>query len=114
MYHIESNNAVVGDYEVVIWIRLHQNGSFTPCSQDVAEGVCVKIPHRARVAVLDENGEPTGEETFVTSYTDTVFRIKEDGLTGEEPMCTVTEVEEFTTLAEQKAAAYDVLMGVAQ
>lgn len=112
MYHIESNNAVVGDYEVVLFVRLHNNGCYVPCDESVAEGVCVKVPHKARAAVLDENGEPTTEETFVTSYEDTVFRLTENGLNGTEPMCTVTQVEGHTTIAEQKAAAYDILMGV--
>lgn len=111
MYHIESNNTVVGDYELIVWIKKHANGCYIPCEESDAEGICVKVPHKATVKVIDENGETTSEETIVTSYTDMVYRIKEDGLNGDEPLCTVTIVDEYTTIAEQKAAAYDILVG---
>jgi len=91
MYEVSSDGNVLGTFNPV-FIRLSDNGSYVPCDESVAEGICVKLPKEVENEVTDEETGAVTTETR-TVYEDTVFRLIDGGLTGEEPLCSITKTE---------------------
>lgn len=92
MYQVVCDGNVVGNFDELVYIRLSQNGSYVPCDESIADGVCVKLPRQVETEIEDETtGEVTTETRIV--YEDTVFRLKENALTGDEQLCVVTKTD---------------------
>ena len=72
--------------DAIRYIRLHKNGCYVACLDDVAEGICVKV-HEDR----DEVGTVLG---------DTVFALYEGGMRGNEPVCVSMEQDPEITVEE--------------
>ena len=66
--------------DTLTYIRLHDNGCYVPCTKEQASGFCVKIPD------------------------DTVFRLSESSLKGDEPIGTVEEISAAQLMTEYEAA----------
>ncbi len=92
MYKVIHNSEVVGTFDNPVFIRLSKNGCYVPCDESLAEGICVKLPKQVENEITNEE---TGEVTTATMtvYEDTVFAF-ENGLTGEEPVCTIEQTED--------------------
>lgn len=83
--------------DAIRYIRLHKNGCYVACLDDVAEGICAKV-HEDR----DEIG---------TVLEDTVFALYDGGMRGTEPVCVSMEQDPEVTVEElyQGQHAQDVL-----
>lgn len=101
MYAIKSGGAVVGYSDTAVYIRLHENGCYVPCDKSEAEGVCVKT-------AIDYIDEETGEE--LTRLEDFVYRLRESGLLGIEPLGELEDVSGTLMLAEDDKVL-DILLG---
>lgn len=91
MYQVKVQNEVVGKFDNLIFIRLSKNGCYVPCDESLAGGICVKLPRQEEREVVNEETQEVTTER-VTVYEDTVFAF-ENGLTGEEPVCTIEKTE---------------------
>lgn len=80
MYKVVSNGELVYS-DTLVYVRLHDNGSYVGCSYDKADGFCVKVPYIneegeslivSRVYALPEHtlrsNEPTGEAEFISCH----------------------------------------------
>lgn len=99
MYEIKVDNKNVGYSESVVYIRLHNNGCYVPCNPEDAEGFCVKTAKTR----TDEKGE---EYTFLS---DTVYRLKEKGLRGTEPIASIETIEGAIKIAEHEKSLSIIL-----
>ena len=98
MYRIKSGDTV-GYSESIVHIRLSDNGSYIPCDQNEAEGVCVKTP----ITYETEDGE-------IRTVSDTVFKTKDNGLHGTEPSAEVEELLGAVALADADEVV-NILLG---
>lgn len=95
MYAIRSGGKTVGYSDGIVYIRLHENGSYVPCSAEDAEGFCTKI-------AVDRTDEETGETT--TYLEDSVYAFAEGGLHGTEPAGTAEDVSSGFLLTKSEKA----------
>ncbi len=89
MYKVIVNGETVGTFDGLVYIIAWSNGSYIPCEKDKADGICVKLPREVSREVEGEDGVQTTET--MTVYEDTVYALREGGLTGVEPVCSVVE-----------------------
>lgn len=66
--------------DTLVYIRLQENGCYAPCPKEKAGGFCAKIPD------------------------DTVFRLLENSLKGDEPIGQVEEISAAQLMTEYEAA----------
>ena len=85
MYRIKTTDKTLYT-DAIRYIRLHKNGCYVACLDDVAEGICAKV-HEDR----DEVG---------TVLEDTVFALYEGGMRGTEPVCVSMEQDPEITVEE--------------
>ena len=84
----------------LVYIKLHRNGCYIPCSEDEAEGVCGKVAE----SYTNEDG------TSGIRLTDKVYRLKSDGLNGTEPECSVEKSDGALELANATAAVDELIL----
>lgn len=48
MYAVKSAGEIIGYSDTLVYIRLHKNGCYVPCTPAEAEGFCVKTAIDAR------------------------------------------------------------------
>ncbi len=101
MYAIKSGGTVVGYSDTVVFIRLHENGSYVPCAEEEAEGFCVKT-------AIDRTDEETGET--VTYLEDIVYKLADGKLHDAEPTGSVEAVSGTLMLAENDKVL-EILLG---
>lgn len=101
MYAIKSGGEVVGYSDTVVFIRLHENGSYVPCVEEEAEGFCVKT-------AIDRTDEETGETA--TYLEDFVYALADGGLLGIEPVGSV-EVVSGTLMLAENDKVLEILLG---
>lgn len=101
MYAIKSGGTVVGYSDTVVFIRLHENGSYVPCDAAEAEGFCVKT-------AIDRTDEETGET--VTYLEDIVYKLADGKLHDAEPTGSVEAVSGTLMLAENDKVL-EILLG---
>lgn len=85
MYRIKTADKVYYT-DAIRYIRLHKNGCYVACLDDVAEGICAKVHED-----IDEVG---------TVLNDTVFAFNEGGMKGAEPICLAIEIDPVLTVEE--------------
>ena len=85
MYRIKTTNKTLYT-DAIRYIRLHKNGCYVACLDDVAEGICAKV---------HEDREEVG-----TVLEDTVFALYEGGMRGTEPVCVSMEQDPEITVEE--------------
>lgn len=85
MYRIKTTDKTLYT-DAIRYIRLHKNGCYVACLDDVAEGICAKV-HEDR----DEIG---------TVLEDTVFALYEGAMHGTEPVCISMEQDPEITVEE--------------
>ena len=85
MYRIKTTNKTLYT-DAIRYIRLHKNGCYVACLNDVAEGICAKV---------HEDREEVG-----TVLEDTVFALYEGGMRGTEPVCVSMEQDPEITVEE--------------
>ncbi|MGI6026520.1 MAG: hypothetical protein ACOX7G_06090 [Candidatus Scatomorpha sp.] len=83
MYKVISDGELKGYADLPVYILLHSNGCYVPCSEKDAEGVCVKLP----ATVETEGGET------MQVLTDTVFALKDGALHGTEPVAALEWID---------------------
>jgi len=82
MYRIKTTDKTLYT-DAIRYVRLHKNGCYVECMEDVAEGICAKV-HEDR-------------EEIGTVLTDTVFALSDGMMQGTEAVCTSIERNpEFT------------------
>ena len=99
MYKVKSGGAVVGYSDTVVYIKLHESGTYMPCEPEEAGGFCVKV-------AVDYEVEGETE----TRAEDFVYQLKEDGLLGYEPIGSVESVSGPLLLAEADSVL-EILLG---
>lgn len=85
----------------LVYIRLHKNGCYVPCTPAEAEGFCVKT-------AIDRADEETGETA--TYLEDFVYAFADGGLLGIEPVGSVESVSGTLMLAENDKVL-EILLG---
>lgn len=101
MYQIKKINGDTVYSDTLIYVRVLQNGAYTPCDKSEAEGFCVKLVG----TVIDEE---IGEE--YTTLIDTVYALSENGLNGIEPVGNIESVN-GTLLISERDEVLDILLG---
>lgn len=86
MYKITSNGDAAYS-ETLVYIYLHENGCYVPTTQELATGVCVKIPVTRTVT-----NEETGESETIKTVEDTPYQLSPGSLKGTEPIVDSIEV----------------------
>lgn len=96
MYRIKTTNKTLYT-DAIRYVRLHKNGCYVECMEDVAEGICAKV---------HENMEDVG-----TVLQDTVLALSDGVMTGAEPVCKEieTDIEITTAVMQEGQNAIDVL-----
>ena len=85
MYRIKTTDKTLYT-DAIRHIRLHKNGCYVACLEDVAEGICAKV-HEDR-------------EEIGTVLDDTVFALYEGGMNGTEPVCVSIEKDYEATVED--------------
>lgn len=98
MYKVTVDGVAAGYSDTAVFIRLHENGSYIPCSEAEAEGVCVKLPYDH----TDDEGNT------VRTVEDAVFALAEGGLHGTEQVAELAQ-ESGALLIDDMQAALAVL-----
>lgn len=76
MYAIKSGGKVVGYSDTVVYVRLHENGSYVPCAESEAHGFCAKM---ARELTMED-------DESITGMVDTVYCFIGKVMHGDEPI----------------------------
>ena len=100
MYKINSGEAAAYS-ETIVFVRLLDNGNYTPTTEAEAGGFCAKI------GVIDQDEE--GSE--IITLRDTVFQFTEGSLKGEEPVGSFEQVQGAEIITEQEQALAIILEG---
>ena len=97
MFKVTQEDSSV-DYSLsACFVKLAANGCYIPCSEEEADGVCVK-----KYVTKEVPTEDGGEETeAVSGFEDTVYRFGE-GLKNTEPICEIAERDDAELFAEFK------------
>lgn len=85
MYRIKTTDETLYT-DAIRYIRLHKNGCYVACLDDIADGICAKV---------HEDREEVG-----TVLEDTVFALYEGGMRGTEPVCVSIEQDPELTVEE--------------
>lgn len=104
MYKVISGGAVAGYSDTVVYIRVHESGSYVPCEQERAGGFCVKV-------AVDYTDEELGTEA--TRLEDFVYQFEEDSLLGYEPVGSLEDASGPLVLAEADSIL-EILLGGAE
>ena len=104
MYKVIRNGSTVAYSDTLVWIRLHQNGSYVQTEQSQADGFCVKVP----VLTTDEE---TGES--IQMLQDVVYALEPGGLHGTEPVASLDVFSGAISIQEQQEIL-DIMTGVSE
>ena len=104
MYKVIRNGSTVAYSDTLVWIMLHQNGSYVQTEQTKADGFCVKVP----VLTTDEE---TGES--IQMLQDVVYALEPGGLHGTEPVASLDVFSGAISIQEQQEIL-DILTGVSE
>lgn len=104
MYKVIRNGSTTAYSDSLVWIKLHQNGSYVQTDQSQAEGFCVKVP----VLTTDEE---TGES--VQTLQDVVYALEPGGLHGTEPVASLEGFSGAIAIQDQQEIL-DILTGVSE
>ena len=97
MFKVTQEDSSV-DYSLsACFVKLAANGCYIPCSEEEADGVCVK-KYVTKEVQTEEGGEKTES---VSGFEDTVYRFGE-GLRKTEPICEIVERDDAELFAEFK------------
>lgn len=100
MYKINSGEMTAYS-ETIVFVRLLDNGSYTPTTEAEAGGFCAKI------GVIDKDEE--GNE--ITTLRDTVYQFTEGSLKGDEPVGSFEQVQGAEIITEQEQALAIIMEG---
>ena len=101
MYEVRANNAVIGNSDTAVFIKVSDSGCYVPCERAEADGVCVKLP-------VDLTDEETG--AVIRTVTDTVFAFPGHQLHGDEPEAEIEAFFGSLALGEAQTVV-DILLG---
>lgn len=97
MFKVTQEDSSV-DYSLsACFVKLAANGCYIPCSEEEADGVCVK-KYVTKEVQTEEGSEKTES---VSGFEDTVYRFGE-GLRKTEPICEIVERDDAELFAEFK------------
>lgn len=100
MYQINSGDMTAYS-ETIVFVRLLDNGNYTPASKAEAGGFCAKIG----VIDTDEDGNE------ITTLRDTVFQFEQGSLKGDEPIGSFVETNGAEIITEQEQALAIIMEG---
>ena len=103
MYKINSGETAAYS-ETIVFVRLLDNGSYTPTTEAEAGGFCAKIG----VIDTDEDGNE------ITTLRDTVYQFTEGSLKGDEPVGSFEQVQGAEIITEQGAELAAMEAGIAE
>ena len=103
MYEINSGDMTAYS-ETIVFVRLLDNGNYTPTTEAEAGGFCAKIG----VIDKDEDG------TEITTLRDTVFQFEPNSLKGDEPVGSFTQTNGAEIITEQGAELAAMEAGIAE
>ena len=100
MYQINSGDMTAYS-ETIVFVRLLDNGNYTPASEAEAGGFCAKI------GVIDKDED--GNE--ITTLRDTVYQFAKGSLKGDEPVGSFEQVQGAEIITEQEQALAIIMEG---
>ncbi len=103
MYQINSGDMTAYS-ETIVFVRLLDNGNYTPASKAEAGGFCAKI------GVIDKDED--GNE--ITTLRDTVYQFSEGSLKGDEPIGSFTQTNGAEIITEQEQELTALATGIAE
>lgn len=105
MYKVTQGDTLLGYSDTAVFVKLHTNGCYIPCSQTEAQGVCVKTPYTYEVT-----DEETGEVSTITTVRDVVYALREGAMKGTEEVATLEQVNGALVIEESEQVV-SILLG---